>query len=344
MTSTAVSQSEGLRAGLEAYLSSAYEGKVSVAELRRLTGGTSHETWSFDLLRNNAVTPLVLRRDFSGDPLHLSLSAEFGILRSLFDLGIPVPEPHFCEQNNPALGSSFIISERLQGRDIRKEMAKNSSAARQLGQRLTEIQARIHQIDWSSFVSAAGLSVTEKPVVHEVSSWCDLACRYQVTVEPMLRYAIDWLEAKVPESASVCLVHGDFKANNLLLDSNNRVAVIDWELAHIGDPYEDLAFTMLWTTEHDIVGGMLERSEYLSYYEKATGEPVDLERLRYWQVFSLVKLAAIFFKGYADDIIDQVERPSRLMLVKAMPWINYQLAFLFNGWFGATTGMGGARK
>ena len=105
--------------------------------------------------------------------------------------------------------------------------------------------------------------------------------------------------------------------------------MIDWELAHVGDPYEDLAFTLLWTTRFDIVGGMLSREAYLHCYEKTTGQKVDPERLFYWQVFAWVKLAAIFLKGFCEDEANQSARPARIMLVRAIPWISVQLGKLF---------------
>ena len=117
------------------------------------------------------------------------------------------------------------------------------------------------------------------------------------TASPLLRAAIAWLEAHVPALDRPCIVHGDFKANNILWSEAGEPVVLDWELAHMGDPAEDLAWTMLWTTRDDIVCGLLSPQDYLAAYEQASGAAVDRERLFFWQLFALVKLCEILRSG-----------------------------------------------
>jgi aminoglycoside phosphotransferase (APT) family kinase protein len=326
-----VDQTAALRSGLEEFLSRERGCPVTVSGLKRLTGGTSHETWAFDLQENTRSTliPLVLRRDFSADVLDLELGTEFSLLQALYDDGIPVPRPLYCVQEQSTIETPFMISERLDGKDIRKEMAANPDRAVSLGGCLTEIQASIHAIEWQELIAKTNLILPENPAAYQVELWTKTLVDNLISPEPMLSYAVSWLLSHLPKNAPLAMVHGDFKANNLLFDSGGRIAVIDWELSHVGDPYEDLAFTLLWTTRFDIVGGMLSRDEYLSCYEKAVGQSVDPERLFYWQVFSLVKLAAIFLKGFREDEANQSARPARMMLVRAIPWVSAQLGSLF---------------
>ncbi|MCB1667386.1 MAG: phosphotransferase family protein [Porticoccaceae bacterium] len=324
-------QAATLRSGLEIFLSGERGCPVTVSGLKRLTGGTSHETWAFDLHENNQsdVMPLVLRRDFSADVLDLELGTEFSLLQALYDDGIPVPRPLYCVQTESPIETPFMISERLDGKDIRKEMAANPERAVSLGERLTDIQASVHAIDWKLLIAKTNLKLPENPAAYQVDLWTKTLTDNLIEPEPMLSYAASWLECHLPHDVPLAMIHGDFKANNLLFDSNGRIAVIDWELAHVGDPYEDLAFTLLWTTRFDIVGGMLSREAYLHCYEKTTGQKVDPERLFYWQVFAWVKLAAIFLKGFCEDEANQSARPARIMLVRAIPWISVQLGKLF---------------
>ena len=108
---------------------------------------------------------------------------------------------------------------------------------------------------------------------------------------PVLAAALRWLQANEPEVERVGLVHGDFKTNNLMLTDAGRTTVLDWEMAHLGDPVEDLAWTLLWTTRFDLIGGLLSRDEYLNAYCEMSGTRFDAMRLFYWEVFARMKLA-----------------------------------------------------
>ncbi len=118
------------------------------------------------------------------------------------------------------------------------------------------------------------------------------------------------------------LVHADFKANNLLISPEGRLKVIDWELAHPGDPVEDLAWTMLWRTQWDVVGGLHTPEGFVSAYTSLTGRQVKPEVLKFWRVFSLVKLWAMFLQGMATENV----RPQLRMLGRATVWLADEMA------------------
>ena len=92
------------------------------------------------------------------------------------------------------------------------------------------------------------------------------------------------------------------------------------------DPLEDLAWTMLWRTPHDLVGGMLSPEDYLTAYEAAAGVRIDRDRLAYWQMFALMKLMAIFHKSMHLQGSASISRPSHIMLARAVPWLHRQMA------------------
>jgi aminoglycoside phosphotransferase (APT) family kinase protein len=117
-------------------------------------------------------------------------------------------------------------------------------------------------------------------------------------------------------------VHGDFKANNLLITPDGELTVIDWELAHPGDPLEDLAWTMLWRTRWDVVGGLHSQADYTAAYIELTDRHVDEEALRFWHILALVKLWAMFATGMAEKPV----RPTLRMMGRATLWIADQLA------------------
>ena len=131
------------------------------------------------------------------------------------------------------------------------------------------------------------------------------------------------MASHAPAPVTPALIHGDFKANNVLVNGTGAATVIDWEMAHLGDPVEDLAWTLLWTTRFDLVEGMLPRAEYLTTYERASGRVVDPARLFFWELQALVKLAAIFLAGVRPGA---PPLPTLALLGRATPYLEHAIA------------------
>jgi aminoglycoside phosphotransferase (APT) family kinase protein len=305
---------EALTAELGAIMSAMLGQPVRITGLQRLTGGTSHESWAFDAETPVVIHPLIVRRDFSAERLDLELASEAALLHHLHESGLPVPNPITS-------GNDYMISERLTGSDIRKQMALAVAEPATLGLALVGLQAQLHKADWAGVLAPRD----------EVAHWTDIASKYAKGPDPLLAATINWLKRNAPTDTPQCLVHGDFKANNLVTGEGGQIAAIDWELAHIGDPLEDLAWTMLWQTPHDLVGGMLSPEDYLTAYEAAAGVQISHDRLAYWQMFALMKLLAIFHKSMRLHGTASVPRPSHIMLARAIPWIHQQMADRLRG-------------
>ncbi|GAA5161691.1 phosphotransferase family protein [Pseudonocardia eucalypti] len=184
---------------------------------------------------------------------------------------------------------------------------------RRLGRRLVRLQAGLHRL-----VPVPGLD--DSP---PLDRWAEAIERATGDPGPLLATALDWLRATPPEPGHRCVVHGDFKTNNLVLGADDTLTVLDWELAHVGDPVEDLAWTMLWTTGFDLVGGLLGVDEYLAAYQAEAGRPVEPARLRYWRIFALVKLAAIFLTG-----VSRSTDPTPTLMGRAVHHIDAELGSL----------------
>ena len=294
-------------------------GPVRVDGLKRLTGGTSHESWAFVATDGEGrAHPLILRRDFADELLDLPLATEFALLSRLHAAGYAVPRPLVLD----ALG---IVSERLTGGDVRKMLALAKPPAG-LGAALVSLLAGLHRLDWRATLGDVlpdpGAGAAGKLVAH----WAHVAARHGGCGDPLLCAALAWLERRAPQATPLALVHGDFKANNLVWDGGARFAVIDWELAHIGDPLEDVAWAMLWTTRHDLVGGLLDEAGFLAAYADAAGAPIDTARLDFWRLFVLVKLRIVFLKSMGLRGAGRPAHPSHVMLERAVPWLHRQIA------------------
>lgn len=326
------SLSDGLAAALAGYLSRQLDRPVTVESITRLAGGTSHETWAFEVSSpgqaQEPLPPLVLRRDFEdGRLLHTGdRRSEFELLGALHDLGLPVPRPRWCETAESPLRSPFLITDRVAGTDVRKFLARTGPTVDRhaLGAELAGVQARIHAVDWRAHVPRLAAGAGQPGGWTEIDRWAAPLDSDDRDAEPLVAAAIDHLRADPPPVRRLALLHGDFKANNLIIGPDGFAAALDWEMAHVGDPLEDLAWTMLWTTGSDLVGGLLTPDEYLAAYEACAGSVVDRAALDSWRLFALVKLASIFQAGVPAEA--GPASPTLAMTGRAVPYLASAMA------------------
>lgn len=309
-----------LATALRSYISARRGRPVTVDRLRRLAGGTSHETWAFDLRdAGSGSEPLVLRRDFDHRPLDADLRTEFTLLGDLRASRLPVPRPYWCEVDASPLERPFMVLERVEGTDVRKALRGHVPGRGALGERLARLQATVHDVAPPSALATGSAPPSPRA---EVERWATAITE----ATPLVSAAVGWLRAHAPDADRIGLVHGDFKTNNLLFGPDGTVTILDWELAHLGDPVEDLAWTMLWTTEFDLVGGLLPAARYLRAYEAASQYLIEPARLSFWQLLALVKLAAIFLTGAARPRDGRPVRPTLQLLGRALVHIEHEIA------------------
>jgi len=287
-------------------------GVRGIASLRRFSGGASQETWSFDALTEGEALPLVLRRRPAGlasgaETMALRLETEAALLGLAAGAGVPVPEVRCVLDPADALGSGYVMT-RLEGETIPRRILRDATfdavrphLARQCG----AILARIHAIGGS-----AGLQPTDSvlaglplaPARVQLELYRGLYDGYDQP-HPVFELAFRWLADRAEESPRTSLVHGDFRNGNLMVDAGGVAGVLDWELAHRGDPMEDLGWICVnsWRFgEIDRpVGGFGDRSELFAGYEEAGGEAVDPERVRFWEALGTLKWGIMCLTMYA---------------------------------------------
>ncbi len=256
--------------------------------LRRLSGGAMQEIWRFDLVTDAAPQTLILRRAPGGVPAPnatLDLAGEAQAMRVAAAHGVKVPAIRHVLSDADGMGAGFIMDfvagETLGGRTVRNPP---EGLARQCG----VVLARIHGIDPRGVPvllpsDAAGL----------VAEWRD-AYRAADWPRPVFDAAFHWLALHCPAPAArPALVHGDFRNGNLIVGEDGVRAVLDWELAHAGDPLEDLGWICVpsWRFgRHDkIVGGFGDVDDLIAGYEAAGGAPIDRAALAWWQVFGTLR-------------------------------------------------------
>ncbi|MBC8240616.1 MAG: phosphotransferase family protein, partial [Alphaproteobacteria bacterium] len=273
-------------------------GCAGLLSAERLSGGASQETYRLTIaVENGGERLLALRRAPGGlDSGHggerisyrPGLAAEALLMQSAQAAGVPEPDVHYVLQPGDGLGEGFIMAwldgECLGARIVRApELADiRPKLAYECGQ----ILARIHAID----LAATGLdqclqTLTPNQYVHD--TWD----RYKGfnTPQPMIDYTARWLLDHLPGDFQMALVHNDFRNGNLMISPQGVIAVLDWEVAHIGDPMRDLGWicTNSWRFGRGElpVGGFGDYDDLFAGYQSISGQAVDPERVKFWEVF-----------------------------------------------------------
>ncbi len=284
-----------------------------VGGVRRLSGGASLETWRFDLTQAAQATPLILRRlpetaaSCLRDPACISLATEAALLGLVVGAGVPVPRVRLVLEPGHGLGEGFVM-DRIDGETLGRKIVREpalATARLQLASQCGEALARIHGI------AQARLPPLRIAAAAEQLAFYSALHRSHGTSKPVFELAFRWLREHAPaDPVQPVLVHGDFRNGNLVVDRRGLRAVLDWELAHLGDGMEDLGWLCVnsWRFgQHALpVGGFGTREALFASYE-AAGAKVNAARVHYWQVFGTLKWG-IICEAMAHTYLSGAER------------------------------------
>lgn len=283
-------------------------GPVQIVDLAPVTAGASRETWRFDATTSGGTTPLIVQIDGAAT-IGGSCSREGRLLKAVSASGAPVAEVVAVGDNPNPIGRSYVISRRITGETIPRRLLRDErwqNARARFVQDCAEALAAIHDVALNAPVLEA-LAVVDDPVYWLRSLYMNLDDPH-----PAMELGLRWLETHRPEPRPNALVHGDFRMGNLLLDDDGLAAVLDWELAHVGDPAEDLAWLCVraWRFGHEgRVGGIGGDDALLAAYNERAGTTIDIATLRWWELYGTIRWGVIclqmggaFRLGHSDSI------------------------------------------
>ena len=275
---------------------------IEVLSTKALSGGYSRGTVLVELSAPLfGVREFVVRAELPASILTLrgiDITTEFHIIKLAFEAGIPAPEPFFLEAGNNETGVRFIAVRRAAGKNYGTAYGATEAISDRLTRNLVSGLAAIHKVDLdehATLVSASHLNewIADKTTTQSVQRWIETWQSFAQslgTESPQLTHGFHWLRRNVPEvKARPVLLHSDYGLGNLLIDDERVTAVLDWEATHLGDPAEEVA----WLIYN--LRGQVEESIILRLYAEAGGSPVDQRRLRYFDVFTAVKLLVCGF-------------------------------------------------
>jgi aminoglycoside phosphotransferase (APT) family kinase protein len=251
-------------------------GEVRIENLTALTGGASRTTWAFDAVGTQRQA-LILRTG-PPDDVHAGMELEASVQQRAAAAGAPVPHIVTADDSPAALGNPYLICNAIAGETIVRRIHRSLDDAgrERLLRQCAQALAAIHRAD----PDGMGLQQSE-----QLTEWRDRLDQMGDTTATF-EWAFRWLAANRPSQTPLRLVHGDFRMGNLIVDQDGLAAVLDWELVHIGEVYEDLAWFCIraWrfgAPEALGAGGLGGAESFLAAYEEAAGVEVDREAFRW---------------------------------------------------------------
>jgi aminoglycoside phosphotransferase (APT) family kinase protein len=303
---------------LPAYLSEQLGLPCQDLQIKPFPGGFSNLTYAISC----EAFSFVLRRPPLGHKISKAhdMVREYKVLKALEKAGYTkMPKPILLCEDEAIIGAPFFLMEQVEGRIIRNKMPADVGTAffRKLSEQTVDVLIDLHQLE----LEQSGLLDLGKPegyVKRQVEGWAERYQKAKTDELTELEKAFAWLNANQPLHSSVAFIHNDFKFDNLVCSADADVlAVLDWEMATIGDPLMDLGTTLAyWAEPGDVdilkmfnlsyVEGNFSRAELVNYYASKSSD--DMSQILFYYVFGLCKVAVIaqqiyqrYVQGFASD-------------------------------------------
>lgn len=311
---TTVREGETLdQAAVDRFMKSVLPDLDGLPVIRQFPGGASNLTYQLDYGKRS----FVLRRPPFG---HIAKSAhdmlrEARVMRALKPVYPYVPEIIAICDDHGILGCDFYVMERLEGiilrQDFPSELKLDAAQTRQLCLNVIDKLVDLHAVDYQS----AGLEQIGKGagyIRRQIEGWSDRFRKARTGDVGDFEAVMDWLHQQMPEDIRLCVIHNDFRFDNVVLNSDNPfevVGVLDWEMATLGDPLMDLGNSLAYWVQADDEPqfqfmrrqpthrpGMLSRGEVVDYYLERSGLEVD--NFDFYEIYGLFRLAVIIQQIY----------------------------------------------
>ena len=307
---------------------------IVVDRLERISGGASRETYRFRLGwregEEACERQLILRRDPPASLIDTERRVEFEAYRAFAGSAVPVPEMLWLEEASEALDHPFFIAEELAGFQASPQMLFSGAydaILPKVAERKWTILGEIARADpialgldkwmpapaldecwrrelahWEAILDKVMTPVAPEDCwTRELGYWEGVLDEDEAEPLPIIRAAIRWLRANPPPPpAKVGVVHGDYRTGNFLYDTDGEIhGILDWEMAHLGDPLEDLGWSLnpVWSFGRDLAGGLVPDARAVAIWEQASGLKADPAALKWWTLFNCVKGQAIWISS-----------------------------------------------
>ncbi len=327
---------------LRRYLAEHFPGENAPLELEHISGGHSNETF---FVRRGACE-WVLRRPPRGPllPTAHDVLREYRILHALNATDLPAPRVLSACDDPGVIGAPFYIMERVLGVVIHEHLpayGADLAGRRAISRALVDALIALHQVDWRA-IGLAGLSKPDGYLARQLRRWTSQLERPRPRALPELDRITAWLIAHLPVSGPTTIVHGDYRFGNVIYaaDEPRVAAIVDWEMATLGDPLADVGILLSsWHEPDDPVTvimaqlspltdrvGLFTRAELVDYYAERTGRPV--RDLAFYQVLAQWKTAILLEGSYTRFVAGTTDDPFFETLEQGIPQLVHQTLLL----------------
>jgi aminoglycoside phosphotransferase (APT) family kinase protein len=308
-------------------------------QVERIRGGHSNETFYV----TRGASQWALRRPPRGPllPTAHDVGREYRVLRGLERTTVPVPKPLLLCEDARVIGAPFYLMERVQGVVIRAELPPAFEAdvvARAgLGEELIDRLADLHAVDWQA-VGLADLGKPQGYLERQLRRWTGQLDASRNRPLPDLDAVTAWLAAHLPESPRATIVHGDYRLDNLIFAPEppaRALAILDWEMATLGDPLADLGYLLSFWREPDdpdegalrklgdaswnvsALPGFPTRAALVERYTARTGRRMD--HVAFYVALAIWKLAILLEGSYKRRLAGSTDDPFFNTLDEGVP-------------------------
>ena len=310
-------------------------GAAEPLQVERIRGGHSNETFFITRGREQWA----LRRPPRGPllPTAHDVAREYRVLRGLAQTNVPIPRPILLCEDSAVIGAPFYLMERVQGVVIRASLPEafaTEEARRAIGFEVIDRLADLHAADWQ----AVGLGDLGKPqgyLERQLRRWTGQLDASRNRPLPDLDAVTAWLQAHLPESPAATVVHGDYRLDNLMFAPDlppRVVAILDWEMATLGDPLADVGYLLsFWREPGDPDMGALgdaawnvtaqpgfpSRAQLVERYATRTGR--QMEHVAFYVALAIWKLAILLEGSYKRHLAGTTDDPFFATLGAGIP-------------------------
>jgi aminoglycoside phosphotransferase (APT) family kinase protein len=286
----------------------------TVTRFDRTSSGRSRGTWLVDVQQSDGtVHELVMRKDMGEGPLagtEINLERESTVYRALNDTNVLIPALR-------AATPEVLLVDRARGTEDITTLTDAADKVH-LAESFIKALADLHNLDPST-LDLPGIGVPAKPedqALVDLDLWTRIFDGHVKRPAPWVRYGLAWLRRNAPlsdERTVVC--HGDVGPGNFMFEGNEVSALLDWEFAHLGDPMDDIAWLSIRGAHFMDFGDM---SELMRLYVNLTGVKINPDRVRYYQVFVLVRMAICCLVALSNRAAGSMDASTYFNLLPAL--------------------------
>ena len=303
------------------------EGEPTVTQF---SGGASNWTYRLQYEGEGKSQDLILRRPPKGTKAKSAhdMVREYTVQKALKDAYPYVPKMvALCTDEN-VIGADFYVMERMEGIIPRANLPKgidlDVEQTRALCTNVIDALVDLHQVDYKEHPDLVNLGRGEGYCERQVTGWDKRYIKAKTPNVPSFGLVRQWLSKHTPADSKTCLIHNDWRFDNVILDAADPtkvIGVLDWEMATLGDPLMDLGSALAyWVEEDDNIimqqsrrqpthlEGMMTRDEVVDYYLKQSGLKID--NWTFYEVFGLFRLAGIVQQIYYRYYNKQTTNPA----------------------------------